>query len=1659
MNNSLHAAAVFANVDQTSPIYDTAKTDEDGTVSDDTIETTIDVIQGGMAIAAAASGTGGNYTWAAGWTEMTDIANSGTVRMSTAEYTATATGTGIVVRTRFWSNAVRQALSVVSLRPSSGGGGGCEESFAYRKRITIDHTKVGGTSDLIDYPVLVKLTGTDFQEIEDNTRSDGYDIVFRASDGTTPLPHEIEVYDETNDELVAWVRIPNLSTTADTEIYLYYGSSCVTTPTETPNDVWDSNFRGVWHMKEDPTSIGPQFMDSTANNNHGTALYSTDPFQSSDRVAGKIGPALHFDYTSDANQRVDVPDDPSLDLTTAITLEAWVKPDYVQAADRYLLYKGGAYFLDAMRAWSSNSHLYIHFEDGNWRACATNQDLTTDWNYLVVTYDSAARIMRAYLDGVLMLSKTPPSVTIYTFLTSAEPFLIGRSFDGIIDEARVSAIPRSAEWVQTSYNNQSSPSTFYTVAAEEGLDPDAPSIAITSPTERSTYETSTGTINLAGVASGTWGIVDVTWSNADTGGSGACSGTNNWSKSIALAEGTNVITVTATDSKGNAAIDVISVNYSPPPPDPDPEPEPEPDPESNPDPDAPGDTEIFSSTLDPNVMILIDTSGSMNSIMSLDEYHADVDYTAPLLSQGKNVVFAGSSGCITYFNYVEYTTSQGKARLTYHNYDGNICNAPQASQYSESDGYFYFDRGAGQFISAASYNTGNPDHIKVWLPYAEYSVDPPSNFYKTMYDYNYLNWIFYYSSQSDRDALEAQHWVPEQRAILTRILAAKKAVKNLIESTVGVRFGLMKFRGDNTGGEILADIPSDKATLNAALDGLSGADSMTPLGEALEDAWDYFRGVDVGGHSFTLDYYCRRNFVIVMTDGMPTGDGNDLSAYIKKDWDGDSGGTEANGWTGDEDGVYPAGGSDYLDDVAFYMQHNDAWTDEAYPGVQNVSTYTIGFAFDFGLLSDTATNGGGLYYTSDNFQALCSAFQNIVQEIIDVNYSYSAPVVPVSQMERTTQGTNIYLALFKPTLDAFWKGNIKKYGIATASVGEIKRGDILDRNGVRAANDSGFIYDTAHSYWGSGDPDGGDAAKGGVGEVLLNRATPRNIYTWLDETSVSLTDTNNAFTTGNTLLTKERLAAIDDEEKNKIIDFIHGKDAYDDDGDSDTDEKRDWILGDFLHSRPVVVSYDDDTTVIFAGANDGMLHAFWDGDTAIHDGGSELWAYIPPPLLTKLKYLAGSSHGYFVDGSPQVYVEDNNDNGDIDAGDKAILICGLRRGGRAYFALDITDPHNPKIPTGWSKWGMWESTTVWRPSGMIGAEMSLTAADKSDATFPYSEMGQSWSTPVFGEINYEGSPKHVAFISAGYDNVNQDQASPSLVDEDMGRGIYVVDPLTGDRLWRYTKYPDDMSLDWSIPSDITAIDTTDNGYIDRLYVGDMGGRVWRFDIGSSATANWSGKIIFDANALDSAGRKIFYPPDVSLEKDYEMVFFATGDRAHPKNGTPINRFYAVKDTNPVSTLDEGDLKDVTDDCLQDPDCMQDKDALRNEILSGNGWYVRLADNLGEKALAAPLVFGGVVYFTTFTPTNVDDPCTFQEGIGRLYALDYRTGEAYLNYDATTEGLTKSDRSMIIGNAIPSRVVVALINGQPEAYVGIRGGIVNPELGEIIPLLRIYWREL
>jgi type IV pilus assembly protein PilY1 len=834
---------------------------------------------------------------------------------------------------------------------------------------------------------------------------------------------------------------------------------------------------------------------------------------------------------------------------------------------------------------------------------------------------------------------------------------------------------------------------------------------------------------------------------------------------------------------------------------------------------------------------------------------------------------------------------------------------------------------------------------------------------------------------------------------IPKLTIAKKVITDFLTTVNNVRVGVMIFNdainvhgdSDSEGGHIQSMMTSlTTDTRNQLVKDVNAIQAVTwtPLAETLYETSLYFKG----GPSYfnppqvyvsPIQVSCQKNYVIIITDGESTKDHNPILASAIGDFDKDS----------KEPGNIVDGGTHYLDDVAKYLYDTDLRSDME--NKQNIQTYTIGFTIHSDLLERTARNGNGKYYYAENVQTLADAFQNVIDEILTKTSSFVAPIVPVSRMERELSGDKVYLALFKPLTDRMWSGNIKKYNISSD-------GTVLDVNLNPALDSSGTFIELSQSFW-SLTPDGNNVERGGVGEVLLSRSGARNIYTYMGMTP-DLTNTANQFSLSNSLITPVTLGFLAGENQNRddLIRFVQGFDPYN--GHPTT--KRDWILGSFLHSKPVVVHYPTQSSLIFAGSNDGMLHAFDD------NSGDEVWAFIPTSLLGSLQILRTDQVQSFADGSARVFLGNN----------QKILIFGLRRGGNRYIALDITDRTSPRF--------LWEI---------------------SPSTPGFSELGQTWSSPCITKIKYGTDEKWVFIVGAGYDE-NEDNDTITSPDS-KGRGIYVVDVVTGSLVWKYT-IAENPSMIYSIPADVTKVDSDGDGKTDRIYVGDMGGKLWRIDL---STSGLTGRIIFDC------GRKMFYSPDVTLESDagiYEMLFFGTGDREHPKEPAVLNRLYAVKDKNLNGTLTEADLVDVTADRIQ-VGSDAEKAAITAQLKNGNGWYIKLDQNPGEKSLSQPLVFSKTAYFTTFSPTSGSqgDPCFVGEGVARMYMVDYKNGSSIFDADANLT-LDRSDRSKLVGTSIPSSVVIALRNdGIASAYIGVGGGIISPPLKNNKTVVPVSWRKI
>jgi len=881
----------------------------------------------------------------------------------------------------------------------------------------------------------------------------------------------------------------------------------------------------------------------------------------------------------------------------------------------------------------------------------------------------------------------------------------------------------------------------------------------------------------------------------------------------------------------------------------------------------------------------------------------------------------------------------------------------------------------------------------------------------TFYDGNYLNWL------------------TGPTALSPKIQIVQSVATNLLQSITGVNVGLMTFNVtpfNDSGGFVVSpmeDIATARTNIISAVNSLQAL-TFTPLSETLYEAAQYYMGgaVDfgnpnsvagsrVGGNSNTykspLQASCQKNFIVYLTDGEPTRD-TEADAKIKAmiDAKGQSFAT-LTGNASCPAYTYPAGfnpsGGDCLGPLAQFLYKGDI---SSLQDQQNVITYTIGFTVDLPILADTAARGGGAYYTADDTASLTSALTNIVSSILSTQTTFVSPTVSVNSFNRSQNLNDLFISVFQASGTVHWPGNLKKYALhATDS-------SIVDANGNPAVDPAtGFFKDTAQSFW-SPTVDGATVTLGGAAnQIPLPGA--RRVYTYFG--NANLTDATNTIAKSNTLITDAVLntGLPGDPTRDEVIDFINNMDVGDVNQNNITNEGRDQ-MGDPLHSQPTTVIYGptvQDATVYFA-TNDGFLHAI-DAKT-----GVEKWAFIPPEFLDNQIQLlidpSTTNKNYGIDGSLRVQMDVNND-GVIQAGEHVYLFYGLRRGGNAYYALDVTNPNAPQL--------------MWR---------------KDNTSLP--GVGQTWSTPVPTKVQISGATqnaKQFALIFGGGYEPDQDNTTTSI--DTTGNSIYIVDSVSGALLWQGTKSGGNhsfnvagKSMDYSFPSDIKVLDFDGDGYADRMYAADMGGQVWRFDIINGATAAnlVTGGVFAQLGAASltppapiSQTRRFYYSPDIAVvtNKIYDFIHvgIGSGHRAHPLSLVNQDRFYALRDYGGQGKQSQATYDAFTP--IKDSDLTDITDNVNAVVAQGQkGWQFQLRDGgwIGEKVLAEARTFNNEVFFTTFRPASGASTCEPQLGVNRLYRMSLFNGAPVTNLDGSSDGspLGTTDRWTDFQGSISSEVV-------------------------------------
>lgn len=800
------------------------------------------------------------------------------------------------------------------------------------------------------------------------------------------------------------------------------------------------------------------------------------------------------------------------------------------------------------------------------------------------------------------------------------------------------------------------------------------------------------------------------------------------------------------------------------------------------------DSDIFGQNIQPNVMILLDSSQSMSDTVPGNPYVPGTTYTV-----------SASCGSSHNTNCAAGTVYKQVNSTTWTTYAANIAAVPNADSPNPSTD-------ARDKLAADGFWSGGIAGTQITLLVG-----------------NYINYTKCTSCQNQT----------------AKITIAKRVVTTLLSNVTGVRFGVMKFK--TNGAAMVAPIGTATATMVSAVNSMALTSVGTPLGDALFDVGQYFKGLYTG-YSTPITLSCQPNFVIVVTDGLETSSNKLLVNEA------------TNRYTQDHSTTFA--------------------------GLQNVIVDTVGFGIGASepsnvvaantMLNTAAANGHGQFYETDDEIQLQVALQQAISQVLAATFSFATPVVPTTG---TSGNDNAYLAAFQSNPSArFWKGFLKSYQRDTTT-GLIP----LDANGLPLS--SALVWD--------------------AGDKLSTTAeSSRTIYTLLG-------GTRQSFAKSNANITAATLGVATSTDRDKTIDFIRGIDSYDEDGDGNTTEQRAWKLGDIFHStpvlvtRPVLTSLDSTyntfksnnasrTVVLLAGSNDGMLHAFKEtnGATPTEDG-KELWGFVPGDQLANLQNLTvnASDHKYYVDSS--IIAADICTNLKTDGSGKCnastdwktIAIFGERRGGKNYSAIDITDTTNPvvlwttqftdaKMGETWSEPVVGKiklSTGGGKYVAFIGGgyyTASNNAFGKAFFAIDLATGAKLWE--YYKPASPTGDQQYMGFSLAG---------NPTVVDLDndgFSDRVYAAD--VGGQVWKFNVNPSGGAT-----------------VVSGLVTNWTGKRIFAADTSSTTNPN-----------PPAAGE--YYPtqgmysaPALAFDSTNNLwVYIGTGDRNHPNN-TGSNRFYGFKD--------------------------------------------------------------------------------------------------------------------------------------------------------------------
>ena len=800
-----------------------------------------------------------------------------------------------------------------------------------------------------------------------------------------------------------------------------------------------------------------------------------------------------------------------------------------------------------------------------------------------------------------------------------------------------------------------------------------------------------------------------------------------------------------------------------------------------------------------------------------------------------------------------------------------------------------------------------------------------------------------------------------------RTHVARAGIGRVVSEIPEFRYGMGHINQTNANhpipDETIKDYEANNRKLMDVLYSTDRRQNGTPLRYGLKWVGDYYEG-DHSGLPSPIIESCQKNFSLLFSDGF---------------WNGSTPGGFGDV---DKDGDRISNSSTTLADVARYYYNKDlspsiensvptdAFDTAAW---QHMVTYTISFGVK-GALVDTsgdgwpnpplkvsddwtksgvsdldkvddlwhaAFNSRGAYFAVENPQELVDS---ISKAVADIGNRYGGAASAAANSGSISSNSKIFQAKFD-TVD--WHGELLAFPVTA--------GGTIDGAAV----------------WNAADE--------------LNKATPadRDIYTWNEGSSKgaefkwsSLTDAQKAY------LNMSPDGATDSAGQERL-DYLRGSKAKEEKKGGPYRDRA-YILGDIVNSDPVYVGYppffysfdnyhkfyaaqQNRTGMIYFGANDGMFHAIREQD------GKELFSYVPNKVYPKLSKLTDPyyTHEFYVDGQPEY--------GDVQINNTwtSIVASGLRSGGQALFALDITNPDSFDATD-----VLWEFT------------------DEVDA-----DLGYTFSQP---QIKRMSNDKWAVIMGNGLNNTEADGHASTT-----GAGalfiIFIENGLNGWQSgdWVKLTVPGGSTSNPNALFTPAAADIDGDNRVDTIYAGDRNGKMWEFDVSSDAPGSWgianSGNPFFDAGT----GHPITDRPVIAAHPMGrhlgELVIFGTGQFIENIDNTtenqPVQTLYALWDLSPdlvqdgfrSYAYDKGDLSKTTfkvdsgvrviDQGSEVTWLTQDGDPYQR------GWYIDLPDQ-GERINRRPILRDDHVFFVSMIPD--DDPCS-AGGSGWVMVMDTGTG--------------------------------------------------------------------